>query len=129
MKKILLIIAVLMTVVSVQAQTISEADKTALQQLNSRVIEASNATKLSSPSYPAKAYRKGIGGKIPVKIWIDETGKIVDAKIFCGNSDLGKASVKTALKSKFTPALVDGKPTKSVGYILYIFDPTPRIRK
>jgi tetratricopeptide (TPR) repeat protein len=77
------------------------------------------AKKLAKPSFPSKASRKGIGGKIPVKITIDETGKVVEAKTFCGNADLRKASEKAALKSKFTPTLVKGKPIKVTGYIVY----------
>lgn len=77
------------------------------------------AKKLAKPSFPSKAGRKGIGGKIPVKITVDETGKVIEAKTFCGNADLRKASEKAALKSKFTPTLVNGKPVKIIGYIIY----------
>lgn len=82
--------------------------------------------KLAKPSYPKNAGLKGIGGKIPVKIKIDETGKIIKAETFCGNSDLAGAAKKAALKSKFKPTLVNGKPIVTNGYIVYIFDPTRR---
>jgi tetratricopeptide (TPR) repeat protein len=83
----------------------------------------SKAISLKKPSYPAKAGRAGIGGLIPVKVMIDETGKVVEAKTFCGNKDLRKVSEKAALKSKFTPTTVDGKLVKVTGYIIYNFVP------
>lgn len=81
----------------------------------------SKALKLVRPSYPSKAGFDRVGGKIPVKVTIDETGKVIEAKTFCGNPDLRKASEKAALKSKFTPTMADGKPRKVTGIIVYNF--------
>lgn len=84
------------------------------------------AVSLPKPSYPAKARAKNVAGLIPVKVLIDETGRVIEAKTFCGNSDLREASEKAALKSKFSPTLLGGKPIKVSGVIIYNYVPTQK---
>jgi TonB family protein len=86
-------------------------------------IVNSKAVRLVRPSYPSGARADRASGMITVKVKIDETGKVIEAKTFCGHPDLRKASEKAARDSKFTPTLVDGKPTQVTGYILYNFVP------
>ena len=77
--------------------------------------------KLARPSYPSQARWDGARGLIPVKITIDVTGKVIEAKTFCGHAALRKVSEKSAMKSRFTPTLVKGKPVQVTGYIIYNF--------
>jgi tetratricopeptide (TPR) repeat protein len=79
------------------------------------------AVSLARPNYPAKARAKNAAGLIPVKVLIDEAGKVIEAKTFCGNPDLREVSEKAALKSKFSPTTFNGKPIKVSGVIIYNF--------
>lgn len=81
----------------------------------------SKGIKLARPSYPSQARWDGARGLIPVKITIDVTGKVIEAKTFCGHAALRKVCEKAALKSRFTPTLVEGKPVQVTGYIIYNF--------
>lgn len=103
-----------------------DADVTAEGADGAARVVNSKAVTLVKPKYPLKARKVGAGGMIPVKVKIDETGKVIEAKTFCGNVDLREASEKAALKSKFTPTLINGKPIIVIGYILYNFVPARR---
>lgn len=94
----------------------SEPDKS----INGGVVNG-KAKSLITPAYPASAKARKARGVVPVRVTIDEQGKVVEAKAICGDSDLGEASEEAAKKSKFTPTTLDGKPVKVTGIILYNF--------
>ena len=78
----------------------------------------------------------GIGGKISVRVVVDELGKVVsvDQPIgparLCGASyddprlvSLRQAMIDSMKQAKFEPALRDGKPVRSVAFVSSTFDP------
>lgn len=73
------------------------------------------------PEYPLEAKRAGVSGTIPVMIKVDETGKVVQARAFCGDPSLARASVSAARRSRFSPTLLSGVPVKVTGIITYNF--------
>lgn len=84
-------------------------------------IVTGNAEFLAKPDYPAAAKAQRAGGSIPVRVLIDENGKVMEAKAVCGDAVLRQASEEAAKKSKFTPFKIDGQPIKRSGYIIYNF--------
>lgn len=83
--------------------------------LNGKAIEK------PQPSYPAEARAAHISGTVVVKIKVDETGKVIEAKPLCGPQALAQASVDAARKARFTPTLLSGQPVKVSGLITYTF--------
>lgn len=81
------------------------------------------AKKLAMPAYPQSARDRKAQGIVSVRITIDESGKVTNARVVCGHKDLHGVSLDAAKKSKFTPTLVNGKPVKVTGTILYNFVP------
>ncbi len=66
--------------------------------------------KYFKPAYPKEAIKKGIEGKVIVKVYIDKHGNVGDAVIYKGIPELNQAAKKTAMKYKFKPAKYKGKP-------------------
>lgn len=84
--------------------------------LNGRAIS------LPRPSYPERAREGRLSGYVVVKVKIDETGKVVDAKDMCqGPPYLSQSSVKAAYEARFTPTKLSGKPVPVYGVIQYNF--------
>ncbi|CAN5323192.1 hypothetical protein BH20ACI1_BH20ACI1_24330 [soil metagenome] len=88
--------------------------------INGGIING-KAKSLITPAYPASARARKARGVIPVRVTVDEQGKVIEAKAVCGDSDLGAASVEAARKSKFTPTTIEGKAVKVTGIIVYNF--------
>jgi TonB family protein len=66
---------------------------------------------LVKPEYPSKALRDEVGGTVILKIFVDETGKVTEAKVLQSvREDLDMAAIKAAQRCKFEPSLLDGKP-------------------
>ncbi len=61
------------------------------------------------PVYPAEAEKKGIKGKVYVKVFIDETGAATDAIILDGIEELNEAAIDAVKKAKYKPARLEGK--------------------
>lgn len=79
------------------------------------------AKSLPKPAYPAEARAIRLSGTAPVRVVINEQGDVVDTKSICRNDVLGRAAAEAAKGAKFTPTLLDGKPTKTTGIIVYSF--------
>lgn len=60
-------------------------------------------------------------GLVMVHVKIDEQGKVYEAKGNCGPADLVKVSEEAAMRSEFSPTLLEGKPVKVSGMIVYNF--------
>lgn len=84
-----------------------------------------NALKLAMPVYPEIARKLNAQGKVVVIVTLDEAGKVVSAKASSGNSLLRGASEDAAKQSKFKPAMFNGQPIKSTGFITYNFVDAP----
>lgn len=73
------------------------------------------------PEYPKEARDKKIEGSVAVRIVIGEEGKVISARATSGPEALHEASVAAALKARFEPSTVNGKPAKVVGTMTYDF--------
>ena len=68
-------------------------------------------SKQELPEYPEEAKKGKITGKVFVKIFIDEVGKPKKAVIIkSDNYIFNNSTINAAMKSRFTPAMQDGKP-------------------
>ena len=74
-----------------------------------------------TPSYSPVAVRAGIQGKVKVEVMIDAEGNVTSAKAVEGHQFLRLDAEEAAHRSKFKPAMFDGKPIKAKGYIIYNF--------
>lgn len=73
------------------------------------------------PIYPKEAREKKIEGQVTVSIVIDEEGVVISARPTSGPELLRGAAKDAALKARFHPTLVDGKPAKVAGAMTYDF--------
>lgn len=92
-----------------------EDDETGLGIINGRAISK------PPPDYPREAIKKGIQGSVFIDITVDESGRVSRVKTICGPSELRAASEQAALKARFSPTVLSGKPVKVKGVISYHF--------
>lgn len=79
------------------------------------------------PRYPVEAARQGIGGKVVLKISIDERGKpeLVEIDRSSGHVELDEAALAAARNWQFEPAIKDGKAVVSQVRVPVDFAPDP----
>ena len=78
------------------------------------------AITMPKPEYPPLRPRPW--GAIQIRVNLDEQGQVVKATSVCGgNADLVAASVAAAMRARFKPVIIDGKPIRIVGYVVYNF--------
>ena len=77
------------------------------------------AKSLGKPPYPREARAAGADGTVVIKILIDEEGNPTEPKAMCGHPLLRPTSEEAARRSKFEPTIINGKPSKIRGYIIY----------
>ena len=65
----------------------------------------------SRPAYPMAARQANIQGTVTVSASIDENGNVVTGKALSGPMLLRQAAVESVTQWRYSPALVDGKPT------------------
>jgi TonB family protein len=75
------------------------------------------------PAYPAVAKAVHASGTVTVQVTIDESGNVVAASAVSGHPLLQAAAVAAARQAKFSPTLLDGKPVKVTGVLIYNFVP------
>jgi tetratricopeptide (TPR) repeat protein len=93
------------------------------EKTNASNIVNSKATKLIRPELPLKTSIPFGGVLVIMRVTIDAEGNVISAKPVCGNnSDLSRASMEAAYKSKFTPTLENGVPIVVSGFIVYKFN-------
>lgn len=76
---------------------------------------------LPKPEYPKAGIAVHASGKVSVEILIDENGNVLSAKAISGHPLLRVAAVNSALKAKFEPLILSGKPVRVRGIIVYGF--------
>jgi protein TonB len=63
------------------------------------------------PVYPEIALRAALDGEVLLKVWVDESGDVVEAQIIRSDQKIFEQAAADAAKQwKFTPALANGKP-------------------
>jgi protein TonB len=90
------------------------------QRLSSKVL-TSKAISLPQPPYPTIAKQMGAQGPVNVQILVDETGRVISAHVLSGHPTLVTAAKEAALRARFTPTLLNDKPVKVQGVIIYNF--------
>src|SRR5215510_3919138 len=80
---------------------------------------------IAQPVYPAVAKQINASGEVQVSIVIDENGRVVEAKATKGHPVLRLAAEDAARKWVFKPTLLDGKPVKQPGTLMFVFMPPP----
>ncbi len=79
------------------------------------------ALKLPRPGYPSVARAARAGGVVAVQVTINEQGAIISSRAIAGHPLLRPASEEAAMKARFSPTLLCGKPVKVTGIITYNF--------
>jgi protein TonB len=79
------------------------------------------ALALPRPAYPPIARQLRIQGVVSVQILIDETGKVISAKVVSGNPALATAARQAAFAARFSPTRLSNEPVKVSGVITYNF--------
>lgn len=74
------------------------------------------------PDYPGDAGRLKIKGQVKIETIVDESGKVVYAKIIQGKPLISQAALKAAYFSTYSPQITcDNKPIKFRWTIIYNF--------
>ncbi|MEQ1764623.1 MAG: TonB family protein, partial [Pyrinomonadaceae bacterium] len=89
--------------------------------LNLGGLGANEAVRLVTPSYSPMARQSRVTGKVPVEVDLDEEGNVTKANATGGPAMLRQSAEDAAKRSKFKPALFNGKPIKAKGVITYNF--------
>ncbi len=84
------------------------------------IIDA-KVTKDSRPSYPSRAQRRGDEGDVTISMDIGIDGKVIDARVVKAAtgkyaSDFGKAAIRAAKRTRFSPKTIDGEPAPTNGF-------------
>jgi TonB family protein len=75
----------------------------------------------TDPEYPTMARQMHLSGRVIVDIYIDEDGKVEDAKPVNGNALLSSAAVNAVKRWKFSPIAPGGTPKKAVTSMAFDF--------
>lgn len=63
------------------------------------------------PDYPSEALSKKLEGNVWLKLWIGETGTVVEAKVQKSDAEIfNKSAIEAGMRWTFKPAVVNGKP-------------------
>ncbi|HQU86183.1 MAG TPA: energy transducer TonB [Pyrinomonadaceae bacterium] len=81
------------------------------------------AISLPKPPFPKEAREKGASGTVTVEVTVDENGKVVTAEAVSGNELFYYSAEEAAVKARFSPTIVNGKPVRVEGVIVYNFKP------
>lgn len=82
-----------------------------------------NALYLPQPKYPEQARAKNLRGAVNVQVMIDEKGNVISAAAVSGNELFRNPAIQAAWKARFKKLLLDCKPKKYTGVIVYNFLP------
>jgi TonB family protein len=81
------------------------------------------AISLPKPNYPPAARAVRASGSVNVQVTVDEKGSVTSASAVSGHPLLRAAAVKAAQEARFSPTVLQGKPVKVTGVIVYNFSP------
>lgn len=87
----------------------------------SRVLN-SQALLLPRPNYPPLAKNIRLQGSVIVQVLIDETGKVISAKVTSGHPLFVAEAQRAAMQARFSPTLIGDTPVKVSGVITYKFE-------
>ena len=87
----------------------------------SRVLN-SQALSLPKPNYPPLARNIRLQGSVIVQVLIDESGKVISAKVTSGHPLFTAEAQRAAMQARFSPTLIGDQPVKVSGVITYKFE-------
>jgi len=87
----------------------------------SRVLN-SQALSLPKPTYPPLARNIRLEGSVIVQVLIDESGKVLSAKVTSGHPLFAAEAQRAAMQARFSPTLIGDTPVKVSGVITYKFE-------
>ncbi|HEX5709471.1 MAG TPA: energy transducer TonB, partial [Pyrinomonadaceae bacterium] len=73
------------------------------------------------PAYPAEAKAARASGTVTVRLTVDESGRVTDAEVLCGHPLLTAAVREAALRARYSPTLMRGRPVKVQTAVAYTF--------
>lgn len=80
------------------------------------------AITMPRPEYPQQARLASEGGIIQIRVSLDEQGQVTKATSVCGgHRDLVAVSVAAAMQARFKPVIIDDRPVRIMGYLVYQF--------
>lgn len=88
---------------------------------NASSIAMGKAISVPKPVYPQEARAAGVKGSVNVRVTIDTEGNVISAKAVSGHPLVHKAAETAALKAKFHPTTLSGKPVQVSGTLVYNF--------
>lgn len=91
------------------------------KDLITSAVEVGHVIELPQPEYPALAARAHVSGQVQVQLVIGLEGEVIAAHAINGHPLLQASAVSAARKARFTPTLLEGKPVKVAGVIVYNF--------
>ena len=97
-----------------------DADKSEKQKSSDK-LQKGELIEAPQPTYPEEAKKEKIEGEVTVVITIGDEGNVISAKARSGPEPLYRASEGAALKARFKPSLLNGKPVKVSGVMTYNF--------
>ena len=87
----------------------------------SPTVLVSKAISLPKPNYPAMAKQIRLQGSVNVQVFIDETGKVISAKVISGHPLLVPEAQRAATQARFSPTMIGDHAVKVSGVITYNF--------
>jgi TonB family protein len=85
-------------------------------------VLAGSAIHKEEPEYPDLAKHLHVSGAVIVEVTVDETGKVIQSRVLCGDVLLSYHAEQAARKWRFTPTLLSGVPVKVIGTITFNFN-------
>jgi len=73
-------------------------------------------------TYPRESWRKKIGGKVTIKIFVNENGDVYHATAIDGPTKLRSAALGSAREARFPPFMEGENPRKCAGLLIYTFN-------
>lgn len=104
-----------------QAPPVQTKSADGLALVNLGRLSSAMAVEMATPVYSQIAKNLNLQGQVTVQVLINEEGKVVEVEATDGHRVLSDAAEQAARRSRFKPTLIDGKPVKAKGYIVYNF--------
>jgi Gram-negative bacterial TonB protein C-terminal len=96
-----------------------QAESGGVKPISGGVVNG-KAVSLPKPEFPSEVH---VSGLVNVQVLIDESGAVVKATAVSGAQPLRASAEAAALKAKFSPTTLSGRPVKVSGVIVYNFTP------
>lgn len=76
---------------------------------------------MPEPEYPPIAKAARASGVVPVQVVVNEEGEVIAARPLAGHLLLQASAARAALRTRFSPTQLEGKPVKVSGVISFSF--------